>query len=521
VAEALLASRLAVHSPISVADPQAWSGIEQLVQRATVPGSRWITRAEGKVDDLNYLLAVAGCPEVTPTPCTPGSRGPGQEASTATFAMRHSGEVLTILEDCVVDASRLVLLVGDEHLRAGLGVLRDGDTAAALGLARLALLRPSVGLDLVVAEAAPGACGIGGEDRSLPPAGLPLRASSRITSILARPRVAALGAAVVAIAVSGLAVAVIHSRSAAAPAAAPAPASGETLPALGTAAATFDRRSGQILLVGCCDPGPGGVQRMATWTSDGPRWRHLHPAIAPSWRASPGFASDPVSGDLLLQGGAAHHDTWTWNGATWTELHPAATPPDGPLEMVADPATRSVVALDPGTGRAAHGTWSWNGMTWTHLESAPPTRGPFGYDPGTRRVMAVVDAPAGAPDEQTWAFDGTSWGEVATPNVVPVEYFATPGGISDQMAADFVDRSVVYLEQPGVSPGYVIPGDTYIWMDGAWSHSPSPTPLERQGLLVAGDPAGHPLLIAPSAGGGNPAIFAWTGAGWSPVRPQG
>jgi hypothetical protein len=186
--------------------------------------------------------------------------------------------------------------------------------------------------------------------------------------------------------------------------------------------------------------------------------------------------------------------------------------------MVADPATKTVVALDPGPGRAAEGTWTWDGATWRHLDSAPPTQGPFAYDPGTRQVLAVVDAPPRAADEQTWAFGGSSWSRVATTDVVPVEYFPIPGGIPDQMVADFSTGSVVYLEQPGVSPGYFFPGDTYEWTAGAWQHPSSPTPLEHQGLLVAGAP---PLLIAAGESDGVLTLWRWTGGEWTPLRAQG
>ena len=127
-------------------------------------------------------------------------------------------------------------------------------------------------------------------------------------------------------------------------------------------------------------------------------------------------------------------------------------------------------------------------------------------------------APNGAPDEQTWAFDGVRWARAPTPDVVPVEYFAIAGGIPDQMAPDFATGGVVYLEQPGLNPGYVIPGDTYLWTAGEWTHADSPTPLERQALLVSGGPGRHPYLLAPASNGGNAEVWRWTGTQWEPPR---
>ncbi|HEY6379780.1 MAG TPA: hypothetical protein VI316_11440, partial [Candidatus Dormibacteraeota bacterium] len=240
---------------------------------------------------------------------------------------------------------------------------------------------------------------------------------------------------------------------------------------------------------------------------------------APPWRQSPGFAADPVSGDLLLQGGAGHHDTWAWDGRAWTELSPASLSPEGPLSMVADPATLTLVALSVGTGPSAAGTWSWDGSAWTHLASRPPAPGPVAYDPAARRVVSLIDAPEGAPDEQTWAFDGATWARVATPDQVAVEFYSSASGVPDQMAADFTTRSVVYVEQAAVSPDYLIPGSTFVLAAGAWSHPPASIPLEHQGLLVARAPAGRPVLLIPPATGAAPDIWRWTGAQWTPSAP--
>jgi hypothetical protein len=493
------------------------SAVHRLVQQATAPGSAWIAHATGPAAVLAYLAAVAGCDDVELDARRLGSRRHVREPATATFALADRAAALSILEDSFAEAQRLVLLVDGHDAGKAMRLLRGGETRAALRMARLAVLRTAPGRALVVA-AAPPPDGFDVErPASLVPDPGPASATHRRRT-RSRSRGLSLLAAALAVATSTVALAVAHTHAGSALGAAGAPPTPDPFPPLNTSVATYDGRSGQVVVLGCCDPGPGGVQRMSTWVSLGAEWRHVRVSSAPPWRESPGFAADPGSGDLLLQGGAGHHDTWAWNGHAWTELSIASPSPEGRLTMVADPTTRKLVALAVGSGPAEAGTWSWDGGAWTHLASRPPALGPIAYDPAARRVVSLIDAPEGAPDEQTWAFDGATWARVATPDQVAVEFYSSASGVPDQMAADFATRSVVYVEQASASPDSQIPGSTFVWAAGAWSHPPASIPLERQGLLVARAPAGRPLLLSPQSTGAVPDIWRWTGAQWTPLE---
>ncbi|HEY6378189.1 MAG TPA: hypothetical protein VI316_03315, partial [Candidatus Dormibacteraeota bacterium] len=301
-------------------DSDVRSDVDRLVQRATVPGGAWIVHATGPAAALGYLAAVAGCDHVELDPPQLGSRGPVR--AMATFTLADRAAALSILEDGFAEAQRLVLLVDGHDAGTALRLLRDGETRGALAMARLALLRTAPGRPLLVAAGPPTeGCDVPRPASLVPEPGTPPSSHRRLTR--SRPRGLGLLALMLAIATSTVALAVGHSHAGSALGAAGAPLTPDPFPPLTTSVATYDGRSGQVFLMGCCDPGPGGVQRMSMWESQGAGWRHVRVTHAPPWRQSPGFAADPVSGDLLLQGGAGHHDTWAWDGRAWTELSPA------------------------------------------------------------------------------------------------------------------------------------------------------------------------------------------------------
>ena len=87
-------------------------------------------------------------------------------------------------------------------------------------------------------------------------------------------------------------------------------------------------------------------------------------------QAGQGFsiADDLATHEIVLFGGVGDFaNTWLWDGSRWTLSHPQASPePRFGASAAYDPRTRTVLLfggrLEPGT--PVQDTWAWNGTTW-------------------------------------------------------------------------------------------------------------------------------------------------------------
>jgi len=172
-----------------------------------------------------------------------------------------------------------------------------------------------------------------------------------------------------------------------------------------------------------------------TWELDGTAWRRAcWPGCTsaqctctamPSPRAGAALFFDPVTGRVLLAGGAdasgPRDDFWSWDGQSWTPLAISPRPP-------AQSGAR--VAVSPDLGQVmlvvAAGTWIWDGAAWTGSATTPPT-GPSGqlfWDPGDQRFHSLF-MPTGY--LSTW--NGASWdGPVVLPVVGDLSAVNTADG---------------------------------------------------------------------------------------------
>lgn len=248
------------------------------------------------------------------------------------------------------------------------------------------------------------------------------------------------------------------------------------------ASLVYDAAMGELLLFGGYDGSTeSNVDLNDTWTWNGTDWTKLSPAKSPPGRVNASMAYDAASGKVLLYGGQGLHgdsaDTWTWNGVTWSELSPAKNPGaiGDAAPMTYDPATRSVVLvagareIDGQESPAATyvaATWTWTGSTWFELDpkQSPPARdyGTMTYDSQSGAVVLFggEDVLAG-PDvylNDTWAWDGTIWRELAPPRS-PAKRFG------NVMAFDPSSATVVLFG--GVdTDGFL--GDTWVFGDLGW-----------------------------------------------------
>lgn len=108
-----------------------------------------------------------------------------------------------------------------------------------------------------------------------------------------------------------------------------------------------------VLLFGGLDSSSGSVLG-DTWLFHAGTWTQLSPASSPSVRSYPQLVLDPVSGGVLLYGGASsagvvtevYSDTWLYENGTWQNLTGslgATPPPAGGGILGADPVSGAVV----------------------------------------------------------------------------------------------------------------------------------------------------------------------------------
>src|ERR1017187_2319499 len=114
------------------------------------------------------------------------------------------------------------------------------------------------------------------------------------------------------------------------------------------------------------------------------------------------IAADVATHEIVLFGGVGDYpNTWVWDGAQWTLAHPPASPEGrfGASEAY-DPRTKTVLLfggrLEPGT--PVNDTWAWNGTTWGELDAgvefAPARRG-LRHGLGPRPVADGAAHPVG------------------------------------------------------------------------------------------------------------------------------
>jgi hypothetical protein len=171
----------------------------------------------------------------------------------------------------------------------------------------------------------------------------------------------------------------------------------------------------------------------STWIFDGSHWQKVNGHNNPLPRGSAGFAYDPGSRRLVLQGGssvqASSHgvslaDTWTWDGKTWTEQHPLHNPPPGLSSLAYDPESHQLILVtlskaDDTSAPTEISMWSWDGGDWRRQS---PERLPgmgispsLTYDSANHQFIlfeGTRQASPGMQGSQTWVLAKNTWTRV-------------------------------------------------------------------------------------------------------------
>ncbi|MEM7199665.1 MAG: hypothetical protein AAF628_05325 [Planctomycetota bacterium] len=239
-------------------------------------------------------------------------------------------------------------------------------------------------------------------------------------------------------------------------------------------ALVYDRRRGEVVMVG----GAAGMLQEQlgpqTWSWDGTRWQQL--TTHPGWRRGGAVAFDRARGVVLTHGGgqgsSCHRcvsfgDTWEWDGRSW-RTNVGGGPTVGGHAMVYDVA-RDRTVLHGGWPSSSGQTFEWDGTSWTGLS---PGAGPdvsghaMAYDPVRQRTVLFGGPYGGAGRSKTWEWDGTNWVQL----VVTDE---PPGTAGHGMTYDS-SRGRVVLVSGTISS---TTNELWEWDGATWTRVPIAGPL--------------------------------------------
>jgi hypothetical protein len=324
-----------------------------------------------------------------------------------------------------------------------------------------------------------------------------------------------------------------------------------TPPPLAYASAVYDSDNKTVVLFGGVQS--NGQLSNDTWVWNGSTWADFPATVvqAPPARRMAAMAFDPKLHQLILFGGQGADgqplgDTWAWNGASWyqetdelvshapsaregaamgydgaghlilfggTGLSGASAPTTTTTTTTAPPTASSPAAPAGGVTTAASApaseltvlsdTWVWSGDGWG------PTTTP-GPSPRSGAALAVVNparsgallfggesTPAGSTSpkllDDSWAWNGTSWGRVASTAGPPARDHAV-------VSTDGLSGGVVAFGGAGTAGAL---NDTWLWNGVAWSRARTTgAPSPRLGAAAAFDSSNHQLLVFGGVGPG-------------------
>jgi hypothetical protein len=225
-----------------------------------------------------------------------------------------------------------------------------------------------------------------------------------------------------------------------------------------------------------------------------------------------------------------------------------ATPPAGPGASLAyDPATRQLILFGENNSES---TWSWNGTRWQQIDDAtdpgctstcagsPPSRNTYGfaYDSASRALIMF----GGNGNNDTWAWNGTSWTQVADsadPGCTSTCTASPPAVLGTQMAFDTATNQMVLFggssnySGANLNDTWILSyhgGTTYTWAQvddsviANCTQNCTSSPPGRNVAEMAYDPATAQLVVfggeqtAGNANGLND-TWTWNGSKWRQV----
>ncbi|HUN82431.1 MAG TPA: hypothetical protein VMV81_13085, partial [Phycisphaerae bacterium] len=260
------------------------------------------------------------------------------------------------------------------------------------------------------------------------------------------------------------------------------------------------------------------VRTNETWEWNGSVW-NLRALGGPGPRDGHALAYDSRRGVTVLFGGNTYDgsqgDTWEWDGSIW-ELRASSGPSPRYRHSMTFDVTQGATVLFGGYSDdfAKGDTWTWDGVAWTQLSNAGPAprlETTMAYDLQHSRTLLFGGVSSSYPVTtygDTWAWDGSSWSQLASTGPSPRS--------SAAMSFD-IDRSVAVLDS-GASSGPN--GETWEWNGLTWTIRAISGPSSRFAHALAIDNQRNVAVLfgGYSASGSNfynSETWEWNGAAWT------
>jgi hypothetical protein len=281
-----------------------------------------------------------------------------------------------------------------------------------------------------------------------------------------------------------------------------------------------------------------------TWLYHTGEWREVPPQQAPPARAyaaqgttDVGFntSSHRPNQDVIVFGGFGPTgylgDTWEWQGGSetggWTNVTPAVGPSPRANASMATvyssvPNVASELVLFGGQNSTTNDlgdTWVWEAGAWSQVVTPvhPPARASASmvYDAIDHYVVLFggVNLTTGHPYNDTWAFTGSIWVELAETGAPSPRYGAAATWASVTTTSGTTGY-FGYVELFGgeSSPGHYL-GDTWEFHDGAWTQldvgvRPEPIPAAYVAMSCNFND-GYPVLVGGMDGAVESAVWVY------------
>jgi hypothetical protein len=281
-----------------------------------------------------------------------------------------------------------------------------------------------------------------------------------------------------------------------------------------------------VLVNGAVEDAPPRPTELWGWS--GSAWE-LIDAAGPVARSFGAVARDPDRGTIVVHGGltgdgTALNETLEWDGRdwsvrTWTDAGPG--PREGAGLAWDEPGERLLLFGGAVDFEQLPDTWAWDGTSWTQVAtSGPPAR--FVSLMTDVRLGGIllqgghwVNGNDGGFYADTWSWDGVAWTEEqATPG---------PGPRVNAPGAWDPNRDGVVLFGGGTGFDTPLAADTWVW-NGTWSELELGTaPPARNGHALAYDERRGVLVLVGGLDrpGGSQELDVWEldPNGWRQVLP--
>jgi hypothetical protein len=226
---------------------------------------------------------------------------------------------------------------------------------------------------------------------------------------------------------------------------------------------------------------------------------------------------------VLWGGGSGFGDTWEWDGDGWVQVADTGPAPSTFVGLAFDSLRNVVVFFNSNATNTACETWEWDGEGWTQVEDTGPQAPNLGFEMvyDTARQVTILEGGSLAnpaptfPPVGTWAWDGTTWTQVAD---------AGPRQRVLAALADDASRERV-VHFGGQNRDGTYERDTWEWNGTVWEQVADIGPVPRHGHGMTGT-AGASLLFGGVRSGGPPYellrdTWTWDGEHWHQRQDMG